>query len=551
MMSENCRQSMREESVLKKNLPVTQREVPFPPGRYIVSRTDLKGVITYANDTFVEISGFSRDELIGQSHNLVRHPDMPPQAFAQLWATVQAGLPWQGIVKNRCKNGDHYWVDALVVPVRKNDETIGYMSVRTAPKREQVQAAEQLYARLNASGGSLPTPGSAPISLRAKLIGLALLLVVLQLCSNFLGIFAADSQLATWVGHGLGIAGIMAGLLLVRWQGQTLAGVEHVTRVMDHIAQGDLTDSIPNHRRDELGQMYHAMTAMQAHLKVMLAEIAEAAQRIKGDSSHLKEEMDTIHGESARQSESVSHIAADVEELSSAARQVAAGAKETAEAVDASRDLLEAAMDRMRQGRRASHQVVETVQRASQTMHQLFDSIRQIGAVSRGIQEISEQTNLLALNAAIEAARAGEAGRGFAVVADEVRKLADRAGSQTAEISRTVAAIQTVTQEALAAMEQAGAQVADADQAMDRSDEGLTQVGTRGESMSVLAQQIAQAAAEESRATEDIAGHLSRILSGIEENVTHLDSAHHRTRDLTQVADELRELISYFRYMRG
>ncbi|MCX8145207.1 MAG: methyl-accepting chemotaxis protein [Azovibrio sp.] len=536
---------------MKKNLPVTQREVPFPPGCYIVSRTDLKGVITYANDTFVEISGFSRDELIGQSHNLVRHPDMPPQAFAQLWATVQAGLPWQGIVKNRCKNGDHYWVDALVVPVRQNDATIGYMSVRTAPTREQVQAAEQCYARLNASGGSLPMPGRAPLALRSKLLGLALLLVLLQLVSNFLGIFAADSQLATWVGNGLGLAGIVAGLLLIRWQGQTLSGIEQATRVMDHIAQGDLTDNIPKHRRDELGRMYHAMITMQAHLKVMLAEIAEAAQRIKGDSGHLKEEMGTIHGESARQSESVSHIAADVEELSSAARQVAAGAKETAAAVDASRELLGDAMARMREGRQASHRVVETVERASQTMRQLFDSIRQIGAVSRGIQEIAEQTNLLALNAAIEAARAGEAGRGFAVVADEVRKLADRAGSQTAEISRTVAEIQSVTQEALAAMEQAGAQVVDADQAMDRSDAGLAEVGSRGESMSVLAQQIAQAAAEESRATEDIAGHLSRILAGIEENVAHLDTACRRTQDLAQVADALRQLIQYFRYMRG
>ncbi len=216
---------------MKKNLPVTQKEISFPAGRYIVSKTDLKGTMTYANDTFVELSGFGREELVGHNHNVVRHPDMPPQAFADLWATVNAGLPWQGIVKNRCKNGDHYWVDALVVPVRKNDQTTGYMSVRTAPSREQVRQAEQLYAQLNGSGRSLPAP-RPQLSLRTKLIGLAVLLVLLQLSSNFLGLFGGSSSLATWVGHGLGLTGILAGMLLVRWQRQTLAGVEQATRLI-------------------------------------------------------------------------------------------------------------------------------------------------------------------------------------------------------------------------------------------------------------------------------------------------------------------------------
>ena len=126
---------------MKINLPVTQIEVPFPKGRYIVSRTDLKGAITVVNDTFVEISGFSREELIGKNHNLVRHPDMPPAAFEWLWSTVKSGRPWRGLVKNRCKNGDHYWVNALIVPVMKDDRTIGYMSVRTEATRQEIAAA--------------------------------------------------------------------------------------------------------------------------------------------------------------------------------------------------------------------------------------------------------------------------------------------------------------------------------------------------------------------------------------------------------------------------
>ncbi|MHB9116867.1 MAG: methyl-accepting chemotaxis protein [Burkholderiales bacterium] len=145
---------------MKTNLPVTQVEKPYPKGKYLTSKTDLKGIVTHANDTFVELSGFSREELIGKNHNLVRHPDMPPQAFEDLWRTVKAGRPWRGIVKNRAKNGDHYWVDAFVVPVRKNDKTIGYMSVRSEPSRQQVQAAEALYKRLNETKAGLDTAPS-------------------------------------------------------------------------------------------------------------------------------------------------------------------------------------------------------------------------------------------------------------------------------------------------------------------------------------------------------------------------------------------------------
>ncbi|GAB1392943.1 methyl-accepting chemotaxis protein [Rhodocyclaceae bacterium] len=161
---------------MKTNLPVTQQEIPFPSGAYLVSKTDLKGAITYANEAFVEISGFTRDELVGKNHNLVRHPDMPPQAFEDLWRTVQAGLPWRGIVKNRAKNGDHYWVDAFVVPVRENDATVGYMSVRSAPSRQAVTAAEAAYRSLRESKAKLDSrpPWWKRISIRARLAAIML-----------------------------------------------------------------------------------------------------------------------------------------------------------------------------------------------------------------------------------------------------------------------------------------------------------------------------------------------------------------------------------------
>jgi aerotaxis receptor len=137
---------------MKINLPITDQEKTFPPGCTLVSRTDTKGIITFANDAFVEVSGYSREELVGSSHNIVRHPDMPPAVFAQMWRTLKTGLPWRGIVKNRCKNGDLYWVDAQVVPVRKDGVTIGYMSVRSAPARADIPQAEAAYLEVARSG---------------------------------------------------------------------------------------------------------------------------------------------------------------------------------------------------------------------------------------------------------------------------------------------------------------------------------------------------------------------------------------------------------------
>ena len=136
---------------MKINEPVTNNEVKLLDNSIIISTTDLKGRITHANDEFVKISGFTLDELIGKSHNIVRHPDMPPAAFADLWNDMKADKPWLGIVKNRCKNGDYYWVKAFSSPIVQNNQKIGYQSVRIKPTAEEITRAENFYAAINSS----------------------------------------------------------------------------------------------------------------------------------------------------------------------------------------------------------------------------------------------------------------------------------------------------------------------------------------------------------------------------------------------------------------
>ncbi|BCG65682.1 MAG: methyl-accepting chemotaxis protein [Methyloprofundus sp.] len=144
---------------MKINMPVTDHEVHMADGTILVTETDTKGIITKANEAFVEISGYSEPELIGKNHNIVRHPDMPPEAFEDLWSTVKAHKPWVGMVKNRCKNGDYYWVEANVTPIYKNGQYVGIMSCRYAPSREQVRSAEDLYDKIKKKQATLEETG--------------------------------------------------------------------------------------------------------------------------------------------------------------------------------------------------------------------------------------------------------------------------------------------------------------------------------------------------------------------------------------------------------
>ena len=123
---------------MRLNEPVTQREYVLPDGATLMSSTDTHGRITYANAAFCATSGFSREQLQGQPHNMVRHPDMPAEAFADMWASLKCGEPWVAVVKNRRANGDHYWVRANATPVVRGGRQVGYLSVRTKPSAADV-----------------------------------------------------------------------------------------------------------------------------------------------------------------------------------------------------------------------------------------------------------------------------------------------------------------------------------------------------------------------------------------------------------------------------
>jgi len=265
---------------MKNNQPVTDKQVQMRPGSVIVSRTDLKGIITYINQDFLDISGFSEIELIGKSHNIVRHPDMPPVAFQDLWDTLKKGEPWLGMVKNRCKNGDFYWVEANVTPIFKNGQIDGYLSVRKIPTEEQIQNAAALYSRINAGTASLPTSNKlfgSLFSIRNRIIGAysLMILFMLGLGLDVLG----DATI------GLMVAGIITTIILTIFTvTQVINPINKLSVAIRELQEDPVNTVVDYSLNDELGLLQNSVKSLQIKVGYDITEAredAEKAQRIK------------------------------------------------------------------------------------------------------------------------------------------------------------------------------------------------------------------------------------------------------------------------------
>ena len=281
---------------MKNNQPITQREVPFPPNTYLVSRTDLKGIIIQANEAFVEISGFTHDELIGKSHNIVRHPDMPEAAFADLWATVKSGLPWRGIVKNRCKNGDHYWVEAFVTPIRKNGEIIGYQSVRTPAPADRRAQAEAAY-KAAGQKGSLPRTGRRSLSVKLRLWAGLALLVALMAVTGFIGLNGmanSNAQMTAMYSDNLLPSNLVNRMmfLLSDNRSQVMLGLQHDpanpnAKLHDHALDMHIDATLKN--RTEINALLDQLKliALTDQQKALLDKFGDARERFSKEGVNV------------------------------------------------------------------------------------------------------------------------------------------------------------------------------------------------------------------------------------------------------------------------
>jgi aerotaxis receptor len=382
---------------MRKNLPVTQREVTLRPGSRLISTTDLKGVMTYCNEDFVAISGYARDELIGQPHNLIRHPDMPPSVFQGMWTYLKAGKAWMGVVKNRTKSGDHYWVSAYVTPIFEQGRMVGYESVRVAPTRDQVARAEALYARLGAgSGRSLAQPLRALVG-DGWPFGLSLLLGLLALLLESPGLAVAMLVL----GHALGA-------LAARW------ALDRRLRALLALRPDAFADPV-------VAQTYSGERGLMARLAMVLkseeARIRTALVRIDDQAEWLADQARASQDYIEQGAAAIARQRQETDQVASAMNQMTASIQEVAESVTANAREAEEANQLAGLGSRRSAEALDAIEELVGRVNGIGAAIEKLGAATQSIGEaaslisdIAEQTNLLALNAAIEAARAGEQG---------------------------------------------------------------------------------------------------------------------------------------------
>jgi len=519
---------------MRKNFPITNIETAVREDQYLISKTDLKGRILYANPAFVEISGFSREELIGKAHNIIRHPDMPPEAFADLWETLKANKPWLGVVKNRRKDGGYYWVLANAYPVWENGEVTCYASVRIKPTEEQVRAAEQFYADINEgkvrgytvkAGQKVPRgwrrlPGLLARPFSDSLHGSMFRMTCLGLAATagtaYLALAKDVPQVWQWgIWSAIGVA--TAAMLGYGWtiSQRIVKALDGAARVARQIAAGNLTSETEMGKSEEVNNLNFYLDIMRKSL-ISIGNDVQAGVNATGHTAQV------LFNNNTHLSTRTEDQAASLQETAAAMEEVTVTVKQNSDNARAAAGLADESMQIAQRGGTVVSEVVTT-------MDGIRDSSRRISDIVSLIEGIAFQTNILALNAAVESARAGEAGKSFAVVAGEVRNLALKSSQAAKEVK-------TLIDDTTARISAGSDQAARAGATMQEIVDSVRRVTD-------IMGEISTASVEQASAMEQINQAIGQMDGATQQNANLVQDLSSTVRTLSAEADNLGEAI--------
>ena len=514
---------------MRVNTPVSQREYEFPANATLMSTTDTQSHITYANAAFVAVSGFTLEEIQAQPHNLVRHPDMPQEAFADMWATLKGGEPWTALVKNRRKNGDHYWVRANATPVIRNGQHQGYMSVRTKATREEIAGAEKLYAdmregrasHLRLHKGLLLRKGLGGLGSVFKTMGVRsrIRLPLASLLALLIGgAWALGLQGLQWASFA-GLSTVAVGLACGFLEAQIAGPLEQLRKTALRVASGDTQNVAHMDRVDEIGMTLRTISQLGLMFRWLIDDVSEQVLTVQTAVSEIAQGNHDL-------SQRTEQAASSLEETAASMEQMTATVKQNADTSRQANQLSGSASEAATRGGQAVAQVVNT-------MGRITESSRRISDIIGVIDGIAFQTNILALNAAVEAARAGEQGRGFAVVAGEVRSLAQRSAEAAREIKQLIGASVTTVEAGTVLVDDAGKTMEEIVQQVRRVSDLISEISAATIEQSGGIQQVSQAV-----------GHLDQVT---QQNSALVEQGAAASQSLQQQTQRLVEAVSVFR----
>jgi aerotaxis receptor len=516
-------------------------------------------VIVEANEAFAKLSGYRVEEMLGKAHNLVRHPDMPKEAFADMWKSLKAGRPWQGVVKNRRQDGGYYWVLATVSPVREEGRVVGFQSLRRRPSQEQVRAARTAYEKIRHGKSGLRVIEGHVVPERSAFaqnwsrpdvqIGFAMLIALAAGLSGFiLDAWDRGSQFLRGGAAAIFAASMLCALyILLRTLPNLRRDLGEMEAYLDSIlSSGDMRIDCQLDRQVRSGNIARKLCLLVSWVQSTIQCIGDAVIPVQDGAQKIQIAITEIDQAAKSQNMATASVAAASTELDLTIREVAEHLQETEVAVSQTGQRAVSGAEVSQRATDKIQNLAAAIKKASVEVEALGTSTAEVGAIAAVIKEIADQTNLLALNASIEAARAGEAGRGFAVVANEVRSLADRTMKATAKIDALIGTIKGDSDRAITGMRTGATQVAEGVSLVQEAQISLNEINNlMGDAVHKVSE-IATASSQQTEAMNEISTSITHVAAMTEENVSVVQSTTEQILMLTPLVERVRKAVAQY-----